>query len=273
MLIDRALVEEMERLSVDFGFSIAAAVAAVEPDSGAEAWSLAGACVVYTGPGMFENGAKGLGVFEPVADADLDRLEAYFAERGMAAQIELCPWAEPGLVERLAARRYALSSTRTFYVRYLDVTDRVETPPLDPATTIEDATGETLPLLLRLRRDGFENVDALAQIGDRFTTAGAQQVGAIDFIARIDGEPAGSAMLYVSDGRALLGGMATLPAFRGRGVQGALIRHRVARASELGCRVAVSTTVPTNRSGLNLQRHGFHVAVTKANLQRAPQPD
>jgi GNAT superfamily N-acetyltransferase len=268
MLIDRALVEEMERLSVDFGVSIAAAVAAAEPDSGAEAWPLAGGCVVYTGLGMFVNGAKALGVFEPVADADLDRLEAYFVARGMATEIELCPWAEPGLIGRLAARGYALTSTRTYYARYLDVTDRVETPPLDPATTVEEASEETLPLLLRLRRDGFESVDGLAEISDRFTTAGARQAGAIDFIARLDGEPAGSAMLYVADGRALLGGMSTLPSFRGRGLQGALIRHRIARASELGCRLAVSTTVPANRSGLNLQRHGFGVAYTMANVQR-----
>jgi GNAT superfamily N-acetyltransferase len=62
--------------------------------------------------------------------------------------------------------------------------------------------------------------------------------------------------------------MATLPELRGRGVQGALISHRLARASELGCHLAVSNTVPGNRSGLNLQRHGFHVAFTMAHLVR-----
>ena len=129
-----------------------------------------------------------------------------------------------------------------------------------------------LPLLQRLRREGFENEGDAARISDRFTAAAAGQVGATDYIARIDGEAAGSSMLFVSDGRALLGGMATLPAFRTRGLQGAMIRHRVARASELGCYLAVSTTVPANRSGLNLQRHGFAVTFTMATLRRdAPQ--
>jgi GNAT superfamily N-acetyltransferase len=272
VLVDRPLVEEIVRLMVDFGLTIGPAVAAAEPGSGAESWPLGSGCVVYTGPGMYENCAKGLGVLEPVADGDLDRIESYFDERAIATRIELCPWAGQDLVGRLAARGYVLCEMRTYYARYVDVADRVETPPLDPATTIEEASPATLPLLQRLRREGFENEGDAARISDRFTAAAAGQVGATDYIARIDGEAAGSSMLFVSDGRALLGGMATLPAFRTRGLQGAMIRHRVARASELGCYLAVSTTVPANRSGLNLQRHGFAVTFTMATLRRdAPQ--
>jgi len=268
VLVDRPLVEEVVRLSVDFGLSIGAAVAAAEPGSGAGSWPVAGGCVVYTGHGMYENVAKGLGVLEPVTDDDLDRVEEYFAERAIATQIELCPWVAQDLVDRLAARGYAQSSARTYYARYIDVTDRVETPPLDPATTIEEVTPATLQLLMRLRREGFANVDEAARISDRFTLAGSRQEGAADYIARVDGAAAGSALLYVADGRALLGGMATLPAYRARGLQGAMIRHRLAQASERGCHVAVSTTVPANRSGINLQRHGFAVVFTMATLRR-----
>jgi GNAT superfamily N-acetyltransferase len=272
VLVDRPLAEEIVRLTVDFGLSIGTAVGAAEPGSGAESWPLGGGCVVYTGPGMYENGAKGLGVLAPVADGDLDRIEAYFDERAIATHIELCPWAAEDLVQRLAARGYVLCAMRTYYARYVDVADRIETPPLDPATTMEVVSPATLSLLQRLRREGFENEGEAARISDRFTAAAFGQVGATDYIARIDGEPAGSAMLFVSDGRALLGGMATLPAYRTRGVQGAMIRHRVARASELGSHLAVSTTVPAHRSGVNLQRHGFAVAFTMSTLRRdAPQ--
>jgi GNAT superfamily N-acetyltransferase len=218
---------------------------------------------------MYENSVKGLGVFQPASDDDLDQAEAYFADRGLVPEIDVCPWVAGDLLGRLAARGYALAATRTYYARYVDITDKVETPPLDAATTIEAVTAETLPLLQRLRREGFEVGDA-AQVSDRFTTAGALQVGATNYIARIDGEAAGTALLYIADGRALLGGMATLPAYRGRGLQGALIRHRVARASELGCHLVVSTTIPANRSGLNLQRHGFAIAFTMSTLCRRP---
>jgi GNAT superfamily N-acetyltransferase len=267
VLVDRALVEEIVRLTVDFGLSIGAAVAAAEPGSGAGAWPVAGGCVVCTGAGMYENWIKGLGVFQPATDDDLDQAESYFEARGLVPEIDLCPWVAGDLLERLATRDYVLAATRTYYARYVDISDKVETPPLDAATTIETATAETLPLLQQLRREGFE-VGEAAQISDRFTVAGALQVGVTDFVARIDGEAAGSALLYIADGRALFGGMATLPAYRGRGLQGALIRHRIARASELGCHLAVSTTVPANRSGLNLQRHGFAVAFTMTTLRR-----
>ena len=56
---------------------------------------------------------------------------------------------------------------------------------------------------------------------------------------------------------ATLGGMSTIPAERGRGVQAALILHRLGLAKQAGCTIATSTTVVGGASERNVQRFGF----------------
>jgi hypothetical protein len=85
----------------------------------------------------------------------------------------------------------------------------------------------------------------------------------------LDGdEPAGAGALFVSEGAAYLGFGATLPEHRGKGAQGGLLAHRIARAGELGCDVVLTETgerrddLPSN-SYRNILRAGFaEVAVT-----------
>jgi ribosomal protein S18 acetylase RimI-like enzyme len=79
------------------------------------------------------------------------------------------------------------------------------------------------------------------------------------FLLLVDGEPVAAAAMSVHDGVAVLGGAATLPAYRGRGAQSRLIRHRLAVAG--GCSMAVATAVPGSGSAANLRRAGFEFFV------------
>jgi hypothetical protein len=94
--------------------------------------------------------------------------------------------------------------------------------------------------------DAFARVAAVID-GDRFVVARDKR----------DGRPVGCASMTVSDGIATLGGMSTVPGERGRGVQAALIVHRLRAAVELDCRIATSTVSPDGVSERNLLRHGF----------------
>lgn len=83
-------------------------------------------------------------------------------------------------------------------------------------------------------------------------------------VARSGGEPVAVGVLHVQGGAAYLMGGATLPRFRSRGAQSALIAARVARAHELGCRVVAARTgeaVAGDRqhSHHNMVRNGFAV--------------
>ena len=63
--------------------------------------------------------------------------------------------------------------------------------------------------------------------------------------------------MTVSGRIATLGGMSTLPGERRRGVEAALIVHRLRKAAELGCEIATSSTEPDSNSERNLVRLGF----------------
>jgi GNAT superfamily N-acetyltransferase len=86
------------------------------------------------------------------------------------------------------------------------------------------------------------------------------------YVASIDGVVAGAASMFVHDGIALLTGSATLPAFRQRGVQTALIAARLDAARERGAALVAITTPPASRSGANAARHGFALGYTRAIL-------
>jgi hypothetical protein len=84
------------------------------------------------------------------------------------------------------------------------------------------------------------------------------------YLARVDGTPAGAAVLRVSDGVGLLANASTLPAFRGRGAQAALVARRTADAAAEGCELMASCAVFGSASHRNLERAGLRVAFTKA---------
>lgn len=83
--------------------------------------------------------------------------------------------------------------------------------------------------------------------------------------------PVGTATMYVADGYAWLGGGTTLPEYRSRGVQGALICDRLNVGAGLGVDVfAVETVEPApgkNRTSYdNLLRWGFRPLYTRENF-------
>jgi GNAT superfamily N-acetyltransferase len=63
-------------------------------------------------------------------------------------------------------------------------------------------------------------------------------------------------------------GASTLPEFRNRGLQSALLQARLNLACEAGCDLAVIVTRPGSVSQRNAERAGFRLAYTKAILMR-----
>jgi GNAT superfamily N-acetyltransferase len=91
------------------------------------------------------------------------------------------------------------------------------------------------------------------------------------YLAFVDGKPAALASLYLAAGAAILAGATTLPEFRGRGCQTALLRRRLADAAAAGCTLAVAEASPGSTSQRNMERSGLRTAYTKAIwLNRVP---
>ena len=120
---------------------------------------------------------------------------------------------------------------------------------------------------------GFDVGDG---IGRRAHDAFGAATAAVDGSALVlafnadDDRPLGCANMHIVGGVAILGGMSTLPAERRRGVQAALIAHRLEIAADAGCDLAVSSTLPANASERNLTRAGFRPLFEMATLTRRP---
>jgi GNAT superfamily N-acetyltransferase len=89
---------------------------------------------------------------------------------------------------------------------------------------------------------------------------------ALLLLAYVDGKPAGTGELVCEDSVAWLSADATLPQFRGRGVQTALQRERLRIAAKEGCELAVTESTPGSASQRNMHRHGFVVLYTRVDL-------
>lgn len=214
------------------------------------------------------NHVTGLGLHGEVDPGALARLESAYAAQGLGTEIDLCPHAAPGLLPLLAERGYRVNAFSNTYARTLDdVVDRrgdieiLAGQDADAAFVEASVAGFTLQAENRPR----DLLDALARI------ALARDDTAL-FVARVDGRIAGSAGLSVTETPLGLVGelyiASTLPEFRGRGVQAALLQARLVAAKAAGCALAVVMARPANTSARNTERAGFRLAFTKATFAR-----
>ena len=79
------------------------------------------------------------------------------------------------------------------------------------------------------------------------------------YLARLDGKPAATAILYVADKVGYCADAATDPAFRGHGLQSALLHRRIADASAAGVDFICSGADFLSRSHRNMERAGMRV--------------
>jgi ribosomal protein S18 acetylase RimI-like enzyme len=92
--------------------------------------------------------------------------------------------------------------------------------------------------------------------------------GALAFVATVDGKPVACGTgLVIPDHKVFaVCGAGTLTEYRGRGLQTALLRARMAAAARAGCEYAVVVTQGGTTSQRNAERLGFRVAYSKVTV-------
>ncbi len=222
--------------------------------------------LIYAGPAAFTNRALGLGMRTPVTDAQLDRLASFYLERQVTPSVELCPYADASLLDGLRDRGYVLKRFQEVLYREFDPAEdltplgEVQTLPLDRSDA--GAMERVARLIARGFREGEEpGPDRL-----RSTIRLVSQSTAVTFAAVLDGEWVGAGVMARSDGPAALFAASTLPGFRRRGVQAALIRARLACAQSQGATLASILCAPGIATRRNAERQGFTCAYTKAEM-------
>jgi GNAT superfamily N-acetyltransferase len=137
----------------------------------------------------------------------------------------------------------------------LDLEEEATPAPRPDGVRVERAGPEDRELFAHVLNTGWDLPENAAR-GHVFA-AGIGLENWYQYLAIVDGHAAGIAVLFVHDDVADCFLSATLPEFRGRGVQTALIEHRLADGRAMGCTLATSQTVVHNASPRNMARRGF----------------
>jgi Acetyltransferase (GNAT) family len=257
VIIERALVERLEATGAATTVALARALAATSPSTGAVAEPLAEGALIATGPGRYVNRAIGVSLADVSPGELVDRVVEFFRGRQLRPSIELCAWAPAGLLDELGRRGFTPEWFRNAYVRTAAATVDVDVPPPAPMV-VREVDDASVGRWQQVLADGNGIVDPAARaISDEFVVAAHAIVEETPYLVEIEGEAVGCGSLRCIDGVGWVGAAATVAEFGQRGVQGVLLRHRIAAAAEAGCDVVAATALPGGRSARNLERHGF----------------
>jgi ribosomal protein S18 acetylase RimI-like enzyme len=238
-------------------------------------WPVGGTWAVLGEDGSPFNKVIALGYgAAPTAD-ELGAMERGHSAAGVRVQVELSTLADPAVARLLTSRGYQLIGFENVLGRRLD-----DAPAAAGSIALSEVTADASELWIRTVTDAFIHPDVFdgpeshesfsGDVMERTYRAFAAVPGVSRMLARLGGEAAGGASLYLHDGTAMLCGAATLPAFRRRGVQSALLHARLSQARQAGCDLAVVTTQPGSKSQENVQRAGFELLYARAVLVRDP---
>lgn len=218
------------------------------------------------------NRVDGYGMPGRILDEDLAMVEDLFTKNGVDTEICLCPLADASGLQVLASRGYSVKRFSHSYACVLT----------DEYLKEAKAEGVVIFRLPAERAHEFPSV-SLAGFGDGgrdrllLETLGRSAALRTDtslYFASVDGKVAGSAaMAFIETTK---GGVAhlyldsTLPEYRGRGIQSALLRARLTDARKAGFDLASVRAQPGNGASCrNIERSGFSLAYTKAWFAKA----
>ncbi len=268
---DLMLARRLEAAETHRHLDYAVTRGTLRPDIGVAWEPIAGGCAVFAGAGNPFSRAIGLGLHGPMTDTDLARLEAFYAGRGLAPEVSLCPLADESLVQLLGAHGYRIRMFMHTWIREPArpaTTTTNASPKSDAGLVVRPIRPDEADLWVRTVSRGFEGEHAAAS-PDSIVAAYPHLAHASCWLAWLDGQPAGAGSLAIYDGVAELFGASTRSAYRGRGVQTALMQARMDAAVAAGCDLIAVHTDPGSASQRNVERAGFRLAYTNVRVQRA----
>lgn len=259
-LVDLALARRIERVEAKANIAFVEARASLFPEVGAAWADVAGTYAMFDGVGAPTTQTFGLGLFDPVGAPEMESLERFFRERGSEVMHEVSPIAPPAVLALLVERGYHPLELSNILFRPLGAGDGSVAPGGASARRI--APGEE-SLYAEISAQGWgEHAELIAFIrGYAAITANAR--GTHCFLAELEGVPIGAGAMAIHDGVVLLAGASTVPRWRGRGGQRALLEARLRFAAEHGADLAVMAAAPGGTSQRNAERRGFRIAYTR----------
>jgi GNAT superfamily N-acetyltransferase len=274
LALDVALARRIELAEALAAAGCAHTMERLRPGSGAAVLEVAGGFAVYCGADSPVTQAVGLGLDGPVSEDDFSRLEGFYRNRNEPVRVETCPLADASLIQHFGKNGYRVTEFTNVMARVLcrtnegrESTDVAADVP--SGITVERIGGGQIDLWTLTVAQGFsEKVPVTRELLETMRMfALGRNVEC--YLARVDGAVAGGGTLAIREGVAGLFGASTLPGFRNRGVQTALLRVRLEAAREAGCDLAVCLAQPGSTSERNVVRKNFGVLYTRVKFERA----
>lgn len=189
----------------------------------------------------FLNRALGAGTIAEITPRLLDRIERHYERSGRATTLAIATGCVPAPQLRLLERRGYAPTGDEGQLIYTYTRSGLPVRPTIAGLEIERVGprharlyAETGFASFRERGPGF--VPIIASLIRR------RRRGVRAYLGRVDGEPAATGMLFDVGPVGALGNGSVLPAFRGRGLQKALIVHRMREAYARGKRIFFGET-------------------------------
>jgi ribosomal protein S18 acetylase RimI-like enzyme len=263
--VDKAFARRLESVEEMPQVMYARTFQKTRPEIGAAEEEICGGHMIFAGLGSPIGRATGVGLDRAFTAADLDGVEEFYRAHRAPSQVDLCPMHEPAVFELFKERGYAIAELNNVLFRKLDAQ---ETFPPAPARC-------------EIRPSRLEEADtAGAIVESAFFPDGApeayrglvapfyQMERALAFVASVEGKlvACGTGLVIPERRVFALCGAGTLAEFRGRGLQTALLRARMAAAVQAGCEFAVVVTNGGTTSQRNAERLGFRVAYSKVTV-------
>jgi GNAT superfamily N-acetyltransferase len=232
------------------------------PESEAEWIEVAGAYAMFDGIGSPLTQTFGLGVFAPVTQDDLKKLEAFFQQRGAHVHHEVSPLAGASLMALLSERGYQPIELTSVMYRPIGPGVQLASPCYGKVRSRLIRDGEE-DLWSQTAAKGWSELIDFADIILQLSFITAKRAGGCSFIAELDGRPIATGAMFIHDSVALLAGASTIPEGRRQGAQLALLESRLRYAAEQGCDLAMICASPGSASQRNAERQGFRIAYTR----------
>jgi GNAT superfamily N-acetyltransferase len=263
-LLSLVLARELEMAEAEAAVACAQRMRAWS-GSAAAILAVGGGFAVYCGANSPVTQAVGLGLNGPLNKEEFDRLEEFYFCRNEPVRVETCPLADATVLEHYRQRGYFVTEFSNVMVRSMESLEVAAANGIE----IQRVGDDEIELWTLTVAQGFaENYPVtkeLLEVMKLFASGENTEC----FLARIDGQVAGGGTLAARGRIAGLFGASTLPGFRGRGVQSALLQTRMRRARELGCELGMSLALPGSASQRNITRQGFRTLYTRMKFERA----
>lgn len=266
LLLDLALSRRIELAEAKAAAAAAEVMRQERPTIGAVVEQIAGGYVVFAGANSPVTQTVAIGLNGEVTSAEFARIESFYRLRNEPVRVETSPLADPSLFKLFGANAYEATEFTNVMARPIVSSEGFSIA--DPQIRIERVEASELDLWTCTVSQGFAGETAvnpeILDLMSMFARADSLEC----YLARMDGAPAGAGTLAIRDGVAGLFGASTLVSFRNRGVQGALLTARLARAAAAHCDLAVCLAQPGTSSQRNIARQGFSTLYTRVKFER-----